>query len=185
MSADAAGTERSAAGAAAPTRSIEIDDLVEMSLVDLVDLYSAGTVPASVAALDRAEWARLLAVRGLDWAPARAWLARLAGARRFPWRGKRFRHEDRNQGRGSNRLALVGERELLLFRTRVEESAIDTGPCITLDYDLPDNAAPVRLLRDELREVSPGLYLGLVTLRGLGRPRLLAGFACDQQQPRR
>ena len=34
-------------------------------------------------------------------------------------------------------------------------------------------------LRDELREASPGLFMGPALLRLLGKPRLILFFACD------
>lgn len=150
-----------------------------MSLVDLIDLYRAGTMPDSLQALDSASSARMLAVRWLDWRPPHALLARAARSRFFPWAGKRFQHLDRNQGTGSNRIRLLGERSRYPFHTRVGTSAIDGAPCVVLDYDRPDNPRAIRAIRDELREVSPGLFLGPGMLQVLGKPRLALFFVCD------
>lgn len=164
-------------------RSIEIDDLADMSLVDLADLYRAGTVPDSLRALDSATHGRLLAVRGLDWRGAHDIFTRAAASRFFPWAGKRFQHIDRNEGTGINRIRLAGERLWYPFRTRIEPSAIDGAPCIALDYDLSENPPFLRTLRDELREVSPGLFLGPALVRALRKPRLVMFFACDTREP--
>jgi hypothetical protein len=172
-----------ARSAAAGLRSIEIDDLARMSVVDLVDLYRAGTVPDSLRALDDATHGRILALRGLDWRGPLDVFARAAASRFFPWAGKRFHHLDRNQGTGINRMRLAGERLWYPFRTRIEPSAIDDAPCIALDYDLPENPALIRALRDELREVSPGLFLGPALIRALRKPRLVMFFACDAHPP--
>lgn len=169
--------------AAVGLRSIEIDDLAEMSMVDLIDLYRAGTVPDSLRALDGVTQGRMLVVRGLDWRGAHDVFTRAASSRFFPWAGKRFQHLDRNQGTGINRIRLAGERLWYPFRTRLEASAIDGAPCIALDYDLPENPRAIRALRDELREVSPGLFLGPALMRVLGKPRLVMFFACDTHPP--
>jgi hypothetical protein len=170
-------------GAGAGLRSIEIADLAEMSVVDLVDLYRAGTVPDSLRVLDHVAQGRMLAVRGLDWRGARDLYARVTASRFFPWAGKRFQHLDRNEGTGINRLRLAGERLWYPFRTRIEPSALDGAPCIALDYDLPENPRIVRALRDELREVSPGLFLGPALYRAFRKPRLVMFFACDDHPP--
>jgi hypothetical protein len=170
-----------AGSAGAGARSIELHDLASMSLVDLVDLYRAGTVPDSLRALDDADRGRLLAVRELDWRGARALFARVAMSRFFPWAGKRFQHLDRNEGTGINRIRLAGERLWYPFHTRVEASVIDDAPCVVLDYGRPENPPVIRALRDELREVSPGLFVGPALVRALGKHRLVLFFACDRQ----
>jgi hypothetical protein len=168
-------------GARGDARSIELRDLVDMSLLDLTDLYRAGTVPESLRELDDAVSGRLLALRGLDWRGAHGLFAAVAGSRFFPWAGKRFLHLDRNAGTGINRMRLAGERLWYPFRTSVEPSVIDGAPCIVLDYARPENPPVIRSLRDELREVSPGLFMGPALLRLLGKPRLVLFFACDSR----
>jgi hypothetical protein len=168
---------------AAGLRSIEVADLAAMSMVDLVDLYRAGTVPDSLRVLDSVTHGRMLAVRGLDWRGAHSIFARAAASRFFPWAGKRFQHLDRNQGTGINRIRFAGERLWYPFRTRVEPSVIDGAPCIALDYDLPENPSLIRVLRDELREVSPGLFLGPALVRPIRKPHLAMFFACDARPP--
>jgi hypothetical protein len=50
-----------------------------------------------------------------------------------------------------------------------------------LDYARPENPPVIHSLRDELREVSPGLFMGPALLRVLGKPRLVLFFACDSR----
>jgi hypothetical protein len=173
----------SARSAAAGVRSIEIDDLADMSMVDLAALYRGGTVPDSLRVLDSVTHGRMLAVRGLDWRGAHDVFTRAAASRFFPWAGKQFQHLDRNEGTGINRIRLAGERLWYPFRTRIEPSVIDGAPCIALDYDLPENPSLIRALRDELREVSPGLFLGPALVQALRKPRLVMFFACDARPP--
>lgn len=173
------GVEQSGGAARAGARSIDIHDLVGMTVEELTDLYGSGAVPESLRALDDAAGGRLLAVRGFDWRGASKLVARAAGSRHFPWAGKRFLHLDRDAGTGINRIRLAGERLLYPFRTSVEASVIDGAPCVVLDYARPENPPFVRALRDELREVSPGLFMGPALVRVLGKPRLVLFFACD------
>jgi len=72
------------------------------------------------------------------------------------WRGKRF---DRQQGELENRVLPFGVRAV---RAKVykEPSWFDGKEAIVLDYSKTSFVA--RKIRDEIREVSPGVYLGLV-----------------------
>ena len=163
----------------AGARDIDVPDLLEMSVAELTDLYGAGTVPDAIGALDGAARGHMLAARGLDGLLLGRWQRHLSTWSRFPWAGKTFQHIDRGQGTGFNRLHLAGgERGCFPFDTCIAPSSLDGAPCIVLDYDRSENARPLRRLRDELREVAPGLFLG-PALYVLGQPRLLFYFACD------
>jgi len=59
------------------------------------------------------------------------------------------------------------------FLTRMQDSWYDGKPCIVLDYSKTSIVA--HLVRDEIREIAPGVYLGLVFL---GRLHVL-DFALD------
>jgi hypothetical protein len=167
----------SAAPAAGPRT---LDELAALDVAALEAVYRAGTVPASLRALDGSPVCRMLAVRGLDAGPAFELIRRFAKSEVFPWAGKSFAAKDDGEGAGINRVRLAGTRRWFPFQTRVEPSAIDGAPCILLDYDLDANPKPIRMIRDELREVAPGLFLGPAMLdTGKGDPRLVVFFACD------
>lgn len=77
------------------------------------------------------------------------------------WRGKIFRP-------GSQDLKnLITPFALPVFRAEVgpDDSWLDGRPCVLLDYSRGSKL--VAWIRDEIREVSPGVYLGLVW--GVGR----------------
>ena len=156
-----------------------LDDLAALDVATLGALYATGRMPASLAALDGSPRCRMLAVRGLDaGAPARA-LRRFAASASFPWAGKSFTSSAADRGRGINRVRLGGERRWFPFATSIEASAIDGAPCIFLDYRQPENPRAIQMIRDELREVAPGLYLGPAMLdTGKAPPRLVLWFAC-------
>ena len=78
----------------------------------------------------------------------------IAHALRLAWRGKAF---DAAAGTLVNRVLPLGLRAV---GARVYEgrSRLDGGPCIVLDY--ARTSAVAWMVRDEIREVAPGLYLG-------------------------
>jgi hypothetical protein len=81
-------------------------------------------------------------------------LARIA--HRIAWQGKVF---DPQRGELLNRITPFG---LKGVRAKVYKAAswFDSKECIVLDYSKTSLVA--RLIRDEMRLVSPGVYLGLV-----------------------
>jgi hypothetical protein len=168
----------SASAETAAPRSL--DDLAALDFAALEALYRRGTVPGSLRALDGSPTCRMLAVRGLDRGVVFGALRSFAGAAFFPWAGKSFEAASDQEGTGVNRVRLGGTRRWFPFKTRVEPSAIDGLPSILLDYDDAANPKPIRMIRDELREVAPGLFLGPAMLdTGKGAPRTLLYFACD------
>jgi hypothetical protein len=159
---------------------VTLDDLARLRSDELEALYRNGTVPGSLAALDGEPHCRMLAIRKVPSGRVFDGIARFSASRIFPWGGKAFQSQSAAGGTGINRVRLEKERRWFPFETRVEPSAIDGAPCILLDYDKPENPLPIRRIRDELREVSPGLFLGPAMLdTKRGAPVLVLWFACD------
>ena len=139
-----------------------MDDLVRMSRCELETLYR------------RAEWAPL----PCGFAPGRAIpdpgsaktvrQSRLIGA---VWKGKVIRPDGTMINRGPLGL------EAVRARIYVGESWLDGRPTLVLDYCGMSRLFPD--VRDELREVAPGLYLGLTYRRDCPGPRLATFFALD------
>ncbi len=156
-----------------------LDDLAALDVAQLEAVYRAGKV-TSLHALDGSPTCRMLSIRGLDKGAPFAALRKFAAASFFPWAGKSFEAKSDGEGTGINRIRLGGGKTWFPFQTRIEPSAIDGAPCILLDYDHAPNPKPIRMIRDELREVAPGLFLGPAMLdRGKGDPTLILFFACD------
>lgn len=171
--------------AATPARPTTLDELAALDVAALTAVYRGGSVPARLAALDGNPTCRMLAIRGLDHGLRGRAVRALAAARFFPWAGKSFAAEDDARGRGINRVRLGDGKRWFPFATKVEPSAIDGRPCIFLDYDQAPNPRPIRMIRDELREVAPGLFLGPAMLDdGRRPPRLVLWFACDARGAR-
>jgi hypothetical protein len=80
--------------------------------------------------------------------------------RRVAWQGKVFtKSPDGKDATLQNRIGPVGT-ELIVARVYYTESWLDQKECIILDYSKTSLLA--RKIRDEIRLVAPGLYLGKV-----------------------
>jgi hypothetical protein len=79
----------------------------------------------------------------------------------FTWKGKVFEPDPVDPQRAilKNRLFLLGTKAIVAEVYR-GESWLDDKDCIVLDYSQTSIVA--QWIRDEIREVSPGLYLGVV-----------------------
>ena len=172
-------TPRRSRTTAVTTPTLDLDALSRMDVAALGELYARGAHPAEVDALEGNPRGRMLAVRTLDRGVAAGAIRSLAAASWFPWGGKTFTGRDA-RGAGVNRVQLFGRHQLFPFHTRIAASAIDGAPCVALDYDLPDNPGVIRKIHDEVREVSPGLFLGPAMWKtAKGGPALVLWFALD------
>jgi hypothetical protein len=142
-----------------------LDELLALDAPALEALYCAASVPA-LADLSGDLRGRLLAWPALPGTVGDLVRA-LAGSARFPWRGKSFRPADAGAGAGSNRL--FGDRlKLFRFTTAIGPSRAGAFDAVQLDYDHRGNPFFIRAIKDEVRQLRPGLYLGqgYVQLRG-------------------
>jgi hypothetical protein len=74
------------------------------------------------------------------------------------WQGKVL---DRREGVLRNKVTPFGLR-LVKARLSVASSWVDDGDCVLIDYSTTSFLA--RMVRDEIRQIGPGLYLGVVWL---------------------
>ncbi len=138
-----------------------------MSATELTRLYRSAERPSTVCELDGQMRGTLLTLAGpLSLGVARSITNRVASWHRFPWTGKTFKSWADERGSGINRVRVLGDRLWFHFETRVEASRIDGAPCVVLDYGGAQNSWPIRQVRDELRQLGPGLWFGPATVRG-------------------
>ncbi len=158
--------------------SISLDTLGALDAEELARLYQGARVPA-LSELDGDLRGRMLvwpSLRGLPVSLLRA----AAGQEGFPWRGKSFHWLGEGRGAGINRV--LGDRTRLFpFVTFVGPSRAGRFDAVQLDYDRPENPALIRAIKDEIREVSPGVYLGQAWLRMGGRERLVLWFGLERR----
>jgi len=184
-------TERAAkdfsqSGATVYNERQTLDSLADMSSAELENLYRSSGLPEDLSKIAGRPKGRMLTVHHTDGTLAFAPLRELASMNLFPWDGKSFSHKGAGKGTGINRVKLLfAQFDWFSFQTRVEPSAIDGKPCIFLDYDEPGNPFFIARIHDEIRCVSPGLYMGPAMWKRNGEgPLLILWFAVDFNQQR-
>jgi hypothetical protein len=162
--------------AAAALRLRKLDALLDLSCPALEKLYREARAPriGQVAGDLRG---RMLAWPSLEARPGMAGALRaFAGARSFPWRGKTFSPRGEVSGEGINRV--VSDRfRLFRFETFIAPSRAGDFDALQLDYDLRGNPPVIRSIKDEIRELEPGLWLGQAWLKTKKREILWLYFA--------
>lgn len=178
-------TQTSNAAASSSRSSMHtLDTLAQRTSDELDALYRAATVSQTMHAADGALVGRMLAVRGVP-GPIANPLRRWAASRSFVWEGKTFSASSDTKGVGHNRVFIpnvFGRQNLFPFDTLFGPSAIDGKPTLILDYDLDVNPGYIRHIHDEIREVSPGLFLGPAMWKGArDKKTLVLWFALDSR----
>ena len=139
------------------TGHLTVDHLFAKRYTELDAIYRAAPPPTSVA---RGKLTgRMLAMRGADRGVLGRWLRALALSPKFVWQGKTFVDDG-----GYNRVfvdGVLGRQHVFPFASRIGPSMFDGKPTIVIDYDRDANPWWMRRIHDEIREVAPGLYLGL------------------------
>ena len=159
----------------------DLDRLAAKTTDELDALYRASRVSSTMHAADGALVGRMLAVRGIPGAlgaPLRRW----AASPTFVWEGKTFQAGSAERGVGHNRVSVpgvFGRQNLFPFETSFGPSAIDGKPTLILDYDLGVNPGYIRKIHDEIREVSPGVFLGPAMWKGARGKALVLWFGLD------
>jgi hypothetical protein len=130
------------------TAPVDPRSVARMSRPELDELFRGsppGTIPAG-----RARGTAII----LPGSPVDGVLQALVRA--LIWKGKVF---NRESGDLRNRIGPLG---MLLIRARVyqNQSWFANGPAIILDYSHTSLVA--RMIRDEIRQIGPGVYLGQV-----------------------
>jgi hypothetical protein len=163
------------------TTALDLTALRRMSFTELDALYRAGQRPSALSDLNGDAIGAMLAWRTPATGPV-AWMLRSFGASKaFPWEGKTFKSETGEIGSGINRVRLLGKRRWFPFKTRFEASFLDGQPTFRLDYSGPANPPFIRSIVDEVREVTPRLYVGPAALLVRGKPRPILFFAVSLQ----
>lgn len=141
-----------------PVFSGELDDLLWVPVEELAELYARAAVP-QINELYGDMRGRMLEVVAEVPAILRRPVRRWAGSGSFPWRGKSFRPLADTVGRGINRV--VSDRwRMYPFLTSVQPSRAGDFDAVELDYDLPENPFFIRAIKDEVRTLREGLFLG-------------------------
>jgi hypothetical protein len=151
-------------GASAPRT---LDELAALDHQELLKLYARATVPSDMTTLDGKLIGRMLAVRGTEHGPIHELVELLGAWPGFPWHGKTLHATSATEGTGINRVDIpaLGKRDLYPFKTQFDRSALDGKPCVFINYDSDENPVYIRAIRDEVRQIAPGLFFGPVLIR--------------------
>lgn len=126
----------------------DVNQLLAMSQAQLDDLFKAS--PAGDIPNGQGNGTAIIA-------PGTTYSDEIAAfVKRFGWQGKVF---DAAEGVLKNRILLTGI-EAIVAKVYKAPSWLDGKECIVLDYS--DTSLVARKIRDEIRQVQPGLYLGKV-----------------------
>ena len=126
----------------------DANQLLKMSQQQLDELFKAS--PAGEIPNGPAKGTAIIA-------PGTTYSDEVAGfVKKFGWQGKVF---DAAKGLLKNRILLAGV-EAIVAKVYKAPSWLDGKECIVLDYS--DTSLVARLIRDEIRQLQPGLYLGKV-----------------------
>ncbi|PKL79752.1 MAG: hypothetical protein CVV27_01385 [Candidatus Melainabacteria bacterium HGW-Melainabacteria-1] len=137
--------------------------MADLSSESLWKLYALAKTPA-IEDLEGRLVGRMLTVPGLENPSVARTLRGFAASGTFPWQGKTFDSHGDGTGEGINRV--LGDRKnWFRFATFIGPSRAGDFDALHLNYDNPGNPTPIRAVKDELREVAPGLWLGLAYLR--------------------
>ena len=165
-----------APSASAAARLERLDALLDRSCGELRALYEGARAPriGDVAGDLRG---RMLAWPSLEARPGVAAAIRsFAGSSAFPWRGKSFTPHGETNGEGINRV-FSDRFRLFRFETFIGPSRAGDFDALQLDYDLAGNPPVIRSIKDEIREIEPGLWLGQAWLKTRKREILWLYFA--------
>ena len=154
-----------------------LDELLAFSTKELEALYAGARAPVltDVQGDLRGRMLATTVLRG----PVASVVRAFASSNAFPWRGKSFAPRDAVRGEGINRVILDRWR-LYRFETRIAPSRAGAFDALQLDYDLPENPFFIRPIKDEMRELAPGLWLGQAYLELSGRANLVLYFGLSR-----
>jgi hypothetical protein len=156
-----------------------LDELLRADAATLGRLYAGARTPA-VADLTgdlRGRMLALVAVPGwLFW-----WLRLWARTSSFPWLGKSFFADGAEVARGTGVNRVFKDHiRWFKFDTYVGPSRAGDFGAFQLDYDNPGNPFFIRAIKDEVRELRPGLFLGQAYLRTKKRDILMLYFGLEK-----
>ncbi len=162
MTATAAAFPRVQTKASPSAASLRLDDLLALGVSELEGLYATARVP-QIEDVRGDLRGRMLATTVLHGRAADLTRA-FASSSQFPWRGKSFTPSGPLRGDGINRV--VSDRwRLYRFETFIGRSRAGDFDALQLDYDNRDNPFFIRPIKDEMRELASGLWLGQAYLQ--------------------
>lgn len=157
-------------------REIDIDKLKQEGDEGLSDLYLRAKVP-HIRDLDGVYTVSLLGGNIFPLVPVK--MSKIVDPPWDAW-SKEFKPYSDGTANVLNRFN-VGVREKEYIAEGTVGRALYGDGCYVCDYDVQRNPSPVRGLRDEIRQVTNGLYLGRLYFTNDGYNRFLTYFALERE----
>ena len=150
------------------------EQLLELDKNELDELFAEGETP-TVDEMEGETRGIVLAGRGT----LRTGVGReIANLPLLPWKGKKI-----EGGQGVNRFGYGPlSQQGFEFNTRISESLQGWGTVLVFDYDVASNPPGVKRVRDDLKKIDDGLYLGTSNLEIGGTHRFLLYFALEKTE---
>lgn len=164
-------SRKSASAAVAPPT---LDELLALDTDALRELYENAKTPSISDLRGDLEGRMLTSPHGGE-TLARV-MRSLASLRQFPWRGKSFNPVSDTRGEGINRV-FSDKNRWFRFETFIGPSRAGDFDALQLDYDNRQNPAVIRAVKDEVRALAPGLFLGQAYVVVRGKATLALYFA--------
>lgn len=102
----------------------------------------------------------------------------------LPWKGKQFEAINKNEGRGINLIEIWPSKQTMFhFETAIVKSLIEgDNDVFSLNYDQPGNPWFIRQIRDDLKKIDDGLFLGTANFRRKNGYSFILYFALETEQ---
>jgi hypothetical protein len=98
----------------------------------------------------------------------------------IPWKGKVFEPLTANAGKGINRMEVGSiKKKWFKFATSIIPPLDGKDDVLTLNYSNQGNIWPIRLVRDDLKKLHDGLFLGAVYLKSKKGYKFTLYFALE------
>lgn len=153
---------------------LDMNDLKEKSVEGLDEIYRKGVAP-NVTELE-GKYDGVVLAGSLPFMDNPA-SVRLVNSPLLRWGGKDFDVVSENLAEGTNWFDLgLLEVDGYPFEGRLEPALFGGGNCYVLDYDVSGNLPPANRIRDEIKKIRDGLYLGRIYVDTVDDYRFVSYF---------
>jgi hypothetical protein len=159
-----------------------IDGLIKSDREELDRLFISGQTPNMNEMQGTYDGNALAGVLMLN----NQWVKNFINLGWLPWQGKifemAFSKRAGGQGSGINRLNIGSLRFLRFhFNTQIAPPLVGANNVFRLNYDLPGNPWYIRRIRDDIKRIGDGLYLGTANFRMGGAHKFIIYFVLESK----
>jgi hypothetical protein len=158
------------------SEQLTIDQLIRMGKRELDQVFLSGTTPTLEEMNGVVNGSVLSGVSILN----NGLLRRFINLGWFVWIGKIFESVSKDESKGINRFK-VGPFRFLRYRceTKINTPLVGPRDVYYLNYDIPGNPWYIRRIRDDIKKVGDGLFLGSANFKVRDKYRFLVFFGLE------